>query len=79
LDDKVISSWNGLMLSAFARAYQITRNEKYKNVIIKNVAFINEKLMVDGKLKRTYKDGKAKYDAFIEDYAILAKIGRAHV
>ncbi len=73
LDDKVISSWNGLMLSAFARAYQVTRKEKYKNVIIKNVDFLNKKLMADGKLMRTYKDGKAKYDAFIEDYAILTK------
>ena len=71
LDDKVISSWNGLMLSAFARAYQVTQKEKYRNVIIKNVAFLREKLFVDGKLMRTYKEGKAKYDAFIEDYAIL--------
>jgi len=71
LDDKVISSWNGLMLSAFARAYQVTQKEKYKNVIEKNVSFLKEKLMVDGKLMRTYKDGKSKYDAFIEDYATL--------
>lgn len=71
LDDKVISSWNGLMLSAFARAYQVTQKENYKKVIVKNVSFLKEKLMVDGKLMRTYKDGKAKYDAFIEDYAIL--------
>ena len=71
LDDKVISSWNGLMLSAFSRAYQITQKEKYKNIIVENVSFIKEKLMVNGKLMRTYKDGKSKYDAFIEDYAIL--------
>ncbi|NOG47694.1 MAG: thioredoxin domain-containing protein [Calditrichaeota bacterium] len=71
LDDKVISSWNGLMLSAFARAYQITRNEKYKNVIEKNISFLRKNLIIKDKLKRTYKAGKAKYDAFIEDYAIV--------
>jgi uncharacterized protein len=71
LDDKVITSWNGLMLSAFARAYQATRNEKYKKVVEKSVSFLEENLIKDGKLMRTYKNGTAKYDAFIEDYAIL--------
>jgi uncharacterized protein YyaL (SSP411 family) len=59
------------MLSAFSRAYQVTRDEKYEQVIRSNISFIDEKLLQEGRLKRTYKDGQAKYDAFIEDYAFL--------
>ncbi|MCB0281155.1 MAG: thioredoxin domain-containing protein [Calditrichaeota bacterium] len=71
LDDKIITSWNALMLSAFARAYQITGNPSYREVIKKNVTFILDKLFTDGILQRTFKDGQSKYDAFIEDYAFL--------
>ncbi len=73
LDDKVISSWNSLMLSAFARAYQITRKEKYAQIIKKNISFIKANMFLDGKLFRTYKQGQAKYDAFIEDYSITVQ------
>ncbi len=71
LDDKIISSWNGLMLSAFARAYQITHKPVYAEVIRKSVKLYKNKIYQDGVLLRTYKDDRAKYHGFIEDYAFM--------
>jgi len=69
LDDKMISSWNGLALSAFSRAFQVTRKNDYREVILQHVEFIKNKLMVEGTLKRTYKNNTVKYDAYLSDYA----------
>ena len=71
LDDKIIVSWNGLMLSAFARAYQVTGNEEYAEIIQNNIVFLMNKLYQGNKLKHTYKSGQAKIDAFLDDYANL--------
>jgi uncharacterized protein YyaL (SSP411 family) len=71
LDDKIIVSWNGLMLSAFAKAYQITGTNRYAHIIQNNLTFLKNKLYQDNKLKHTYKNKLAKIDAFIDDYANL--------
>ncbi len=71
LDDKIITSWNALMLSAFAKAFQITRKVEYKKVILNNIQFIQKQLQKEGKLYHTYKAGESKYTAFIDDYAYL--------
>ncbi|HES58961.1 MAG TPA: thioredoxin domain-containing protein, partial [Caldithrix sp.] len=71
LDDKIIVSWNGLMLSAFARAFQITGSDRYAAILKANINFIKDKLYQDKKLKHTYKNNLAKIDAFIDDYANL--------
>ena len=71
LDDKVITSWNALMLSSFAKAYQITRKPEYKKIILNNIQFIENQLIKDGKLFHTYKNGESKFSAFIDDYAYL--------
>ncbi len=69
LDDKMIVSWNGLMLSAFSIAYQVTRREAYAEVIVENIAFVQQNLVKNGRLLHTFKDGQAKYDGFLDDYA----------
>jgi len=69
LDSKVILSWNGLMLSAFARAFQVTGNPKYKEVVEQSIRFIQTKMTQNGLLLHTYKDGQAKYDGYLDDYA----------
>ena len=73
LDDKCLTSWNSLMLSAFARAYQVLGEEKYKHVIIQNIDFIKSKLYKNGMLLRSYNRGKAQYDGYLDDYALLIK------
>jgi len=73
LDDKILTSWNGLMLSAFSRMYQVDRDEVYKKVIEENIVFIKNNLYADGHLLRTYNKGKAKYHAYLDDYAFLVQ------
>ena len=69
LDSKALLSWNGLMLSAFARAFQITGNPAYKAVINENIRFVNSKMKQHNLLLHTYKDGQAKQEGFLDDYA----------
>ena len=68
-DEKVLTAWNGLMLSAFAEASAILHSEDYLEIAKKNADFILENLQKDGYLLRTWKDGKAKLNAYLEDYA----------
>ena len=71
LDDKVLTSWNGLMLTAFARAYQVTRDDAYLQVIRNNISFLRSNLYNSNHLWRTYNKGEAKYQAYLDDYAFL--------
>ena len=71
LDDKVIVSWNGLMLSAFARAYQVTGVDRYAEIIRSNVTFLQKKLVNADGLFHTYKNNQARIVAFLDDYANL--------
>ncbi len=69
LDSKVLLSWNGLMLSAFAKAFQITQKPVYKTVIDKNIRFVTTTMKQQTHLLHTYKDRQAKQDGFLDDYA----------
>ena len=71
LDDKVIVSWNGLILSAYARSYQVTRNPQYESIIKSNITFLRNVAWIEEKLFHTYHSGTAKIDAFLDDYANL--------
>jgi uncharacterized protein YyaL (SSP411 family) len=71
LDDKILTSWNGLMLSAFARAYQISRKDAYADVIRNNIDFLHKNLFDNGRLLRTYNRGKSQYMGYLDDYAFL--------
>ena len=74
LDDKVLTSWNGLMLAAFAEAGQALRRPDYVEAAISNADFLHRTMRGDsGRLFRTWKAGsEAKYNAYLEDYAFLA-------
>ncbi len=74
LDDKILTSWNALMLKGYVDAYLATGKPKYLEIALKNAGFL-EKNMIhkEGQLWRSYKDGKASIDAFLDDYALLAK------
>jgi uncharacterized protein YyaL (SSP411 family) len=71
-DEKVLTAWNGLMLSAFAESAAILESEDYLNIAKRNADFVLENLEKDGFLLRTYKDGQAKLNAYLEDYANFA-------
>jgi len=70
LDDKIITSWNSLMLKAYIDAYKAFGNEKHLNTALNNANFINTKIKsLDNRLYRNYKNGKASINAFLDDYA----------
>ena len=68
-DEKCLAAWNGLMLTAFAEAANILGRDDYRQIAIRNAEFILNQLMRDGRLLRTYKEGRAKLNAYVEDYA----------
>ncbi|HXG06383.1 MAG TPA: thioredoxin domain-containing protein [Nitrososphaera sp.] len=69
-DEKILTSWNGLMISGFAKGYGITGDTKYLQGAKKAVDFIESKVAAsDGRLLRTFKDGRAKLNAYLDDYA----------
>jgi len=72
LDDKVLTSWNGLALAAFAEAARVLGDEGYRSVAERNAAFIRAHMWRDGRLLHTYKRGTARIDGLIEDYAFYA-------
>ncbi len=71
-DEKILTAWNGMMLASFAEAAAILDRKDYLDVARRNANFVLDNLRVDGLLLRTYKDGKAKLNAYLEDYAFLA-------
>ena len=72
-DEKVITGWNGLMIGAYAYTYQVMANPLDYRSAKKAAEFIlNSMRLPDGRLARIYKDGKAKINAFLDDYAYLA-------
>ena len=69
LDDKVLTSWNALMITAFAKGFRASNEKSYLDAAEKCVSLIRDKLIQDGKLLRTYKNGTAKIPGYLEDYA----------
>ena len=70
LDDKILTSWNGLMLKGFADAYRYLQEERYLNLALKNADFIINNLMQDdGGLFHNHKNGKSTLNGYLEDYA----------
>ena len=75
-DDKVLTSWNGLMLSAFAEAARVfagtsPRSSNYHTVATRSAEFLLSELRPNGKLRRAWRDGKTTNAVFLEDYAAL--------
>lgn len=70
-DEKILAAWNGLMISAFARASQIWGREEYLRAAQSATRFCLTHLKRDGKLLRSYKDGQAKFPGYLEDYALF--------
>jgi uncharacterized protein len=72
LDDKVILGWNALMNTACSKAFGATGNEQYRQLAIDNMQFLLNKFAAShNKFYHTWKNDKAKYPAFLDDYAFL--------
>ena len=72
LDDKILTSWNALMITAFAKGYRVTGDARYIDCAKNCVSFIERNLFVAGKLCRTFKNGNAKIYGYLEDYSYFA-------
>src|SRR5918998_1525030 len=71
-DEKVLAAWNGLMLRAFALAARVTGREDYREAARRNATFLLENMKTDGRLRRSHKDGRARFNGYLEDYAMVA-------
>ena len=72
LDDKVIASWNGLAIRAFAEAGAALGEDRYLRIAQNAADFISERLIVDGKLVRSWRDGQTSVPGFLDDHAGMA-------
>ncbi len=70
-DEKVIVSWNGLMLSGVAAAYAITGDARIREAAGRTVDFVFNRMFENGLLLHTCKDGQAKLPGYLDDYAFL--------
>ncbi|SMO49775.1 thioredoxin domain-containing protein [Solitalea koreensis] len=72
LDDKILTSWNGMMLKAYVDAYRVFNNQEYLDAALNNADFIISKIKTkDNKLFRNYKNGKATISGFLDDYVFV--------
>jgi uncharacterized protein len=72
-DEKIITAWNGLMMASFAEAGVVLNRPDYTEAALRNATFVLSNLLQDGMLLRTWKDGRAKFNAYLEDYAFVAE------
>ncbi len=68
-DEKVLTSWNSLMISSFVDGYRVLKDERYLKVSSDAAHFILNQLCVKGRLLRTWGKGKAKLNGYLDDYS----------
>ncbi len=71
LDDKIISAWNGLMISAFARGAQVLDDPRYLVSAERAATFLRTHLWSSGRLFRSYREGRSEIEGFADDYAFV--------
>jgi uncharacterized protein YyaL (SSP411 family) len=72
-DEKILTAWNGLMFASFAEAGVVLNRPDYTDAARRNAEFVLSNLGENGRLLRTWKDGRAKFNAYLEDYAFLSE------
>jgi hypothetical protein len=71
-DNKILTSWNGLMIIALAKGYMVLEKKEYLDAVVKAADFIQSKMIRDdGRLLARYRDGEAAFPAYLDDYANL--------
>ncbi|HYA36175.1 MAG TPA: thioredoxin domain-containing protein [Candidatus Binataceae bacterium] len=71
-DEKILTAWNAMMISAFAHGYRVLHEPAYLEIARKAADFMMTRMWDGRALKRSYKDGVARFNAYLEDYALLA-------
>lgn len=70
-DDKVLTAWNAWMATTFAEAARYLQRDDYLTAAQNNLTFIRQSLLRDGRLLRSWREGKADHTGYLEDYASL--------
>ncbi|MGH7917207.1 MAG: thioredoxin domain-containing protein, partial [Candidatus Binataceae bacterium] len=71
-DEKVLTAWNALMIGAFSEGYRALGDPRYLEAASRAARFIMTRMWDGHALKRSYKDGVARFNAYLEDYALMA-------
>ena len=73
-DDKILASWNGLMISSFAKGYRILGEKRFLETALEAARFVKMRMMdkSGSRLFRTYRKGEARIPAYLDDYASMA-------
>ncbi len=71
-DEKILAGWNGWMLAAIAEAAIAFRLPRYSDAVKKNADFLIETFVSDGRLSRSFRDGRVRFDGVLEDYGGVA-------
>jgi hypothetical protein len=72
-DEKILAAWNGLMIGALAKAARHLQRPELAVEATRAVDFIRAKMWSNGRLQASYKDGRARFAAYLDDYAFLAQ------
>ena len=70
-DEKILAAWNGLMIGAYARAALTLGQEAYARQAAHAADFVLTRMRTDGRLWRSFKDGRAQHEGYLDDYAFL--------
>ena len=71
VDDKVLASWNALMVRGIAEAGRVFGNDAYRLLAVDTATFLFEVMVKDGRVFRSYKDGRARIAGYLEDHAAV--------
>jgi uncharacterized protein YyaL (SSP411 family) len=70
-DEKILTAWNAMMISAFAEGYRALGDARYLDAARRAASLIMGRMCEGGALKRSFKDGVARFNAYLEDYALM--------
>jgi uncharacterized protein YyaL (SSP411 family) len=71
-DEKVLAAWNGMMIAAFAEGYRCLAEPRYLDAARRACEFVMTRMWDGRSLKRSFKDGAARFNGYLEDYALMA-------
>src|SRR5262249_9050977 len=71
LDDKILTGWNAMTVQGLVDCYKAFGDRMFLDLALKNISFLEKRLMHDGKVFRAFKNKRSVTEGFLEDYAFL--------